>query len=658
MLLILSLTVRPLKISRPEELKAKADSVRPYRLVEVLPERDTAPEDSALVWVGYTPEELVIYARLYQRGINASSRRRDSRSLLEGKEDILRVSLNTRGWGVVSDDYGVVVNPLGTVGDYRGRYAWDGENYAEAHTYDWGWEVLLRISFSTLDYTRKPWGFNVSRKIVAKSEVQMLSPNLNGDPKSDARLVLDWDYIRPKRAVSVVLIPSFRLQSEADTAWNGNIRKRRVLPIAGITFRAKRGQNELLDATLLPDFSDVDVDIKEFQLNRLPVDYPEKRPYFVEGRAYAPDSRLIRTRNLVQPIFGVKFYSANERNDIYVNTLRDLYLGDVAFGKLAWRPTDEMALSSSFVLTDSAGYQVFGGRGRYYFRPLNTYLSASLYRNFPVGAPRLSLSLNRYTDRGLSISVWYDRTGRGFLSPFNYRTLHFDNVSLRGVWAEYKGYLKPFGRTLYFEVGGTYKHRREIGGEVLSDGGHPYYFLLLTPYLLGGEAEITYYGYLKHLYHYDTLYGIRDFTARYITVLSGYFASEWKSATVSVSFGHYLGHPMRSYSLEVQVSPFGVNVGLVAYAYRTVLDDLKAVQYYGEIPLPYGILAKPYLNYTRDDLWGGNYLEGNLVLLYEPRPLTGIYLAINKRLTGDRPEGLHHTYEKEVFKVQVRWRVW
>jgi len=62
-LFVFSLTVKPLKISRPEELRAKADSVEYHRLIKVLPERDTNPEDSALVWVGYTPEELVIYAR-------------------------------------------------------------------------------------------------------------------------------------------------------------------------------------------------------------------------------------------------------------------------------------------------------------------------------------------------------------------------------------------------------------------------------------------------------------------------------------------------------------------------------------------------------------------------------------------------------------------
>ncbi len=656
---IVSLTLQPVKIRHPEEIRRLSDTLSPYRLARVLPDMDPQPEDSALVWIGYTPDELVVYARLYQRGINANSRRRDAPTLMRGREDHIKVILNTKGWGMVSPYYAVLVNPLGTVADRYGHSQWDGENYAEARIHDWGWEVLLKISFSTLDYTRKPWAINVTRTIILKSELQMLSPNLRGDPEHDARLVLDWNYIKPKKGVEVVLIPSFRLQSEADSSWNGDLSRREIQPTAGITSRVKRGQNELLDATLLPDFSDVDVDIVEFSLSRLPVDYPEKRPYFTEGRTYAPEGRLIRTRNLIQPLFGVKFYSARERNDVYLNTLKDVYLGSVAFGKATWRPLKELSLSSSFVITDSANYQVFGGRGTYYFRPLNLNFSSSFYRNFPEDAGRFSASLERHLEKGLSFVLWYSRIGEGFLSPFNVRAINFDNNEARGGWMGYNDYLKLYGNTLSYEAGIHYRFNREIGGVVLSENFGGYYHLLMVPWTLNGSFTVAYYGYLKYLYGYDRLYGIDDFTARYAEMsLPGYFRSEWQTASLSVGFGEYLGHPMRSYTASLRVSPFGVNTGLVVYVYRTILDDLRMIQYYGEVPLPFGVILKPYLNYTEDVKWDYSYLEGNFVLLWEPRPLTGVYLAVNKRLVGDTPKALHHVHEKEVFKVQVRWKVW
>ncbi len=659
MSILLSLTLQPVKLRHARELVVLADTLRPHRLVKVLPDTERNPEDSSLVWIGYTSEELVIYARLYQRGTNASSLRRDAPTLMEGREDHLKVVLNTKGWGVVSPYYAVVVNPLGTVADRYGHAQWDGENYAESHIHRWGWEVLLRISFSTLDYSRRPWAINISRRIVAKAELQMLSPNLRGDPQLDAELILDWDYIKPRRPVSLVLIPSFRLQSEADTSWKGDLKKRVIRPMAGITVRAKRGESELLDATLFPDFSDVDVDIVEFQLNRLPVDYPEKRPFFTEGRTYAPESRLVRTRNFIQPLFGVKFYSSHERGDVYVNTLRDVYLGNVAFGKATWRAADVLSLSSSFVMTDSSGYQVFGGRGNYYFRPLNLRFSSSHYRNFPRGAARSSVSVERYLEKGLSFVLWYSRIGDGFLSPFNVRSINFDNNEARGFWIGYSDYARLLGNTTTYEAGLHYRHLRERSGVVLSENIGGYYHVFVVPWTFSGSFTLAYYGYLKYLYGYEEVYGIEDFTARYAEVsLPGYFRSEWRSVSLSVGFGYYLGHPMRSYTASLRLSPFGMNTGFLAYAYRTVLDDLILLQYYGELPLPFGVILKPYLNYTRDEKQGYRYLEGNLVFVWEPRPLTGMYLAINKRLAGEIPEKLHHIYEKEVFKVQVRWKVW
>ncbi|NPA80178.1 MAG: hypothetical protein GXO29_03915 [Thermotogae bacterium] len=659
LLMAVAPTVEPIAIGRPEDLVRLADSLPPHRLVKVLPTSDPSPEDSSLVWVGYTPQELVIYARLYQRGIKASSRRRDAPALLEGKEDHIRVVLNTKGWGVSSARYTVLVNPLGTVGDYYGHSQWDGENYARANIYDWGWDVLVRISFSTLDYVRQPWGFNISRTIMAKAELQMLSPNLKGDPALDAKLLLDWDRIVPRRALDVVLIPSFRLQSEADSTWDGALRSRRIVPMAGFTLRGKRGRSELLDLTVLPDFSDVDVDIKEFQLNRLPIDYPEKRPYFTEGQNYAPDRRLIRTRNLVQPLFGVKFYSAHRRNDLYVNALRDMYLGSVAFGRGTWRPTAEVSLASSFVITDSSDYQVFGGDGMIYVRPLNVSLYSAYHRNFPLNAGRLSLHVDRDVDAGLSFAAWYVRTDDGFLSPYNVRAINFDNVATYGLWMGYNQFYMPFGRSLVLRSGVEYNKQSSLDGTVLSEGGRGYYFIWIPPWSVSGSLNMYYYGYLRHLYHYDALYGIEDFTARYAVLsLPSYYASEWESVSLRVGFGRYLGHAMRSLSLQVQISPFGVNTGFLLYRYNTVLDDLTVYQYYGEIPLGRNVLLKPYLNYTEDRANDDFYLEGNMIVLWEPRPLTGVYLAMNKRLTGNSPQALHHSYEKEVFKVQVRLKVW
>ncbi len=635
-----------------------ADSLTPYRLIQIIPEEDSFPTDSALVWVGYTSEELVIYARLYQGEINATSRRRDSKSVLEGSEDALKIYLQTKGWGIAQSDYVVAVNPLGTVSDRYGHGPWDGENYAETVVHPWGWEVLLRISFLTLDYVKTDWGFNVERSITYNTSRQMLVPNLKSDPKRYAVLNIDWAYVKRKRNVSVVVIPSARLQSEADEGWDGDLKKRKVLPMAGITLRTKRGIGELLDATFLPDFSDVDVDMVEFRLDRLPVNYPERRPFFVEGRTYSPSQRIVRTRNIVQPIFGVKFYSSHKRNDFYVNTLRDVFLGWVSFGKGEWRATDNLSLSSSFAVTDSSNYQVFGGAISYYLPPLKGYVSVSQYRNFPVGASYRSLNVGRYADVGVSGEIWYNEIERGYLSSFNAIALNFDDVRKYGVWMRYKYYTKLIGRTFYTEINVEWSERKRLSSGVpitVHRGASP--MLSLLPFVIGFNFTYARYDYLKE-YGYDSLYGISDFSTRYMDIMPGLYVSRWKNLFVSLRVGTYLGHPLRALSVSAGVSPYGFNTDLALFTYRTVLDDITTLQYSGEIPLPFNLILKPYLNYTVENLWRYSYLEGNLVLIWEPRPLTGVYLAVNKRLYGETPRDLHHLYEKEVLKVQVRKRVW
>jgi hypothetical protein len=64
---------------KPEEILSVEKG---YRLTEVMPERDSFPVDSTIIYLGYTRNELVIYAKMWQKSkINASARKRDAESL-------------------------------------------------------------------------------------------------------------------------------------------------------------------------------------------------------------------------------------------------------------------------------------------------------------------------------------------------------------------------------------------------------------------------------------------------------------------------------------------------------------------------------------------------------------------------------------------------
>src|SRR5208283_81227 len=64
----------------------------------------------------------------------------------------------------------------------------------------------------------------------------------------------------------------------------------------------------VLDATVNPDFSDVESNQPQFTVNqRYPVYFPELRPFFLENANYfATPISLVYTRNIVRPTFGAR----------------------------------------------------------------------------------------------------------------------------------------------------------------------------------------------------------------------------------------------------------------------------------------------------------------------------------------------------------------
>ena len=79
---------------------------------------------------------------------------------------------------------------------------------------------------------------------------------------------------------------------------------------AGINFKYGFTSNLTLDFTYNPDFSQIESDRQQIEVNqRFPVQYPELRPFFLEGRdiyqvASPGGATIIHTRTIVDPRYG------------------------------------------------------------------------------------------------------------------------------------------------------------------------------------------------------------------------------------------------------------------------------------------------------------------------------------------------------------------
>jgi hypothetical protein len=108
---------------------------------------------------------------------------------------------------------------------------------------------------------------------------------------------------------------TYSYKSEQD---EGKMKTTENKPDAGITFKYGITSQTILDATINPDFSQVEADAGQVDVNlRYELFYPEKRPFFQEGNenfqvgavgfsAYDPALSFVHTRNIADPLTGLK----------------------------------------------------------------------------------------------------------------------------------------------------------------------------------------------------------------------------------------------------------------------------------------------------------------------------------------------------------------
>ncbi|MCO7227175.1 carbohydrate binding family 9 domain-containing protein [Pleionea sp. CnH1-48] len=100
---------------------------------------------------------------------------------------------------------------------------------------------------------------------------------------------------------------------------------------AGVDLRWGITQDLYLNATVNPDFSQVETDSAQLSVNNtFSLFFPEKRPFFLDGADYFNSpNRLVHTRNIADPDFGVKLTGKTDQNSygvIFANDTNTSFL--------------------------------------------------------------------------------------------------------------------------------------------------------------------------------------------------------------------------------------------------------------------------------------------------------------------------------------------
>jgi Domain of unknown function (DUF5916)/Carbohydrate family 9 binding domain-like len=270
------------------------------------------------------------------------------------QDDWVGLSLDALGTGQLS--YHLLVNPSGVQLDMLNS-ASGGEDQSPDYVWDSagrrnqaGYAVEIRLPLQTIRFHGSQdvrMGILFWRR-VSRSGFSVAWPPL--EPSKwvfDKHASLSFGDLQPRLTREV--IPSTTFASNQDKGspshWNGADNKGDV----GVSAKFGLASTITLDATVNPDFSQVESDAFQVEVNqRFPIFFSEKRPFFMEGAGIftlagqGNDNSLqtaVHTRRIVDPVFGAKLTGNAGRLAFGTLTAvdrdagRDLPVGDPDFKK-------------------------------------------------------------------------------------------------------------------------------------------------------------------------------------------------------------------------------------------------------------------------------------------------------------------------------------
>ncbi|MCI0512088.1 DUF5916 domain-containing protein [candidate division KSB1 bacterium] len=336
--------LKPLRAETPPVIDGVLDDLiwqqAPFEtgFMTYYPDYGSPMSESTRVWYAYDRENLYFAFKCYDhepQQIKTSVTARDKIR----PDDWICINLDS--FNDQQTLYAFYTNPAGIQMDSRATLNSEDESidlvwYSEAQVDDQGYNVELKIPFKSIRYSsREPvqMGIIFERYISRKSEAGTYPPL---DPKWGQNFItqtrpLIYENIKHYRLVEILPAATF--------ARNSVLEQERLTPQGdvhelGLTAKYGLTSHLVLDGALNPDFSQVEADAGQVDFNlRYALFYPEKRPFFLEGKENFvfggstegdPLGAVVHTRTIVDPQAGLKLNGKiGEKNTLAVIYARD-----------------------------------------------------------------------------------------------------------------------------------------------------------------------------------------------------------------------------------------------------------------------------------------------------------------------------------------------
>jgi hypothetical protein len=287
---------------------------------ETNPGDNIAPRVKTTGWVAY--DDRFLYYAVDSEDPNPraiSAPFADHDQISGNTDDYAGLVIDTRGDGksgylfllsARGVQYDAVTDDAGAGEDSSPDFFWDTAAKIDQR----GWTAEARIPFSSLRYDGKNpegWALSLYRNYPRDRRYQMFTNKL---PRDTNCFVCNWGKVTGFRDLPagdhMVLAPYATAQQlgEPRDGLGSEFVNRQVGTDAGLDFKWSPTADMAIDATINPDFSQVESDVAVISTNeRFAIFIPEKRPFFLEGiELFSTPIQAVYTRTLTSPRWGTR----------------------------------------------------------------------------------------------------------------------------------------------------------------------------------------------------------------------------------------------------------------------------------------------------------------------------------------------------------------
>ncbi|MFZ5517865.1 MAG: DUF5916 domain-containing protein [Candidatus Zhuqueibacterota bacterium] len=311
------------------------------------PDYGSSMSEATKVWYAYDRENLYFAFKCYDSEPDKIKTSVTARDKIR-PDDWICLNLDT--FNDQQSLYAFYTNPAGVQMDSRANavdedmsidFVW----YSDGKIDEEGYSIEVKIPFKSVRFSHHEpveMGIIFERYISRKSEAGTY-PAL--DPKWGMNFLTQTrtlQYENIKHYTLLELLPAVTY-SQNSSIEEGTLRSEGDDSELSLTAKYGITSHLILDGTINPDFSQVEADAGQVDFNqRYALYYPEKRPFFLEGRENFifggssegdPLGAVVHTRNIVDPSIGLKLTGKiGDRNTLATIYARDELPDDLGQG--------------------------------------------------------------------------------------------------------------------------------------------------------------------------------------------------------------------------------------------------------------------------------------------------------------------------------------